>query len=323
MEERPNRRGSMEKYVKKKHLKLPQLKEAAGEISLDNQYIYKDDIPEYPQPQFQVSFLKHDTTAAGLKGIRQKGGFRNPYRGPLVWFSLSVRNEDIKAAEKKLMEEKYSGMSGEIGLKRFATSPVFSPKSRYGNFRFTFPLEEVLKAYSEQFCSGGQPVMRVYKTVLYKQEIVYAVLVHSPDDQNFSQCPLLAEDPNAVCFFRDGSFFWRSEAMCLTHWYGLFQNNNSLEVKSFAYHPFYVWDNVAIAFHVGKKVLKFDVDQLGRKVKYCELDDLTKRQKRKWGEKILTYVEAEKLFKRLWSELPLEKEDHTRDDEAPPPQPSS
>ncbi|KAF6717613.1 Semaphorin-3ab [Oryzias melastigma] len=88
------------------------LKEAAGEISLDNQYIYKDDIPEYPQPQFQVSFLKHDTTAAGLKGIRQKGGFRNPYRGPLVWWSLSVRNEDIKAAEKKLMEEKYSGMSG-------------------------------------------------------------------------------------------------------------------------------------------------------------------------------------------------------------------
>ncbi|RVE63340.1 hypothetical protein OJAV_G00135370 [Oryzias javanicus] len=117
-----------------------------------------------------------------------------------------------------MMEEEYRGMNGQINLKRFATSPAFSPKSRLGHFRFTFPLEEVLKAYSQQFCSGGQPVMRVYETVLYKQEIVYAVLVHSPDDQkNFSQYPLLTEDPNAVCFFREGRFFWRSEAMCETH----------------------------------------------------------------------------------------------------------
>ncbi|KAF6740033.1 hypothetical protein FQA47_005805 [Oryzias melastigma] len=191
MERRTNRRRSEEKYVEGKHLKLPELKEAAREVNLGNDYIFKNNIPEYPQPQFQVSFLKHDTIAAGLYGIRQDGGFRNPYGESLVWFSLSVRNEDIEAAERKLMEEKYPGMNGQINLMRFATSPAFSPKSRLGHFRFTFPLEEVLKAYSQQFCSGGQPVMRVLETVLHKKEIVYVVVVHSPDDQNFSQYPLL------------------------------------------------------------------------------------------------------------------------------------
>lgn len=60
-------------------------------------------------------------------------------------------------------------------------------------------------------------MMRVFKTVLYKQEVMYSVLVHSPDENQFSRFPLLTDDPGAICTFTDGRFTWRSEAMCETH----------------------------------------------------------------------------------------------------------
>lgn len=61
--------------------------------------------------------------------------------------------------------------------------------------------------------------MRIYETVLYKQEVMHVVLVHSPANQeDFSEYPLLlTDDLDAVCVFRDGRFIWRPEAMCETH----------------------------------------------------------------------------------------------------------
>ncbi|XP_023818240.1 uncharacterized protein LOC105356488 isoform X2 [Oryzias latipes] len=318
MQRRTNRRKYPENYVEKRHLKLPELKEAAGGCRLSNSYIYRDNIPAYPQPKFQVSFLKHDTTRVGLEGIRQDEGFRNPYGESMLWWSLHVRKEDVKDAEKQLMEETYPNMNGKIDLPRFATSPAFSSKSRLGNFRFSFLLDEVLQAYSQQFCAGGQPVMRVFETVLYKQEIMYSVLVHSPNGpEDFSHYPLLAEDQNAVCFFKDGRFIWRSEAMCGTHSVKLIQNDNNLTVEGIPDY-YYVWDNVAIAFHVGQTVLKFDVNQLRQNLKSCKRDSVTYNYRED-----LTAEDPEAVIRNLW---PEEEEDvpcPSRDDEAALPQPPS
>ncbi|XP_078786682.1 uncharacterized protein LOC144981366 [Oryzias latipes] len=320
MQRRTNRRGCTENFVKERHLKLPELKEAAIKINHPNKYIYRDDIPAYPQPKFQVSFLKHDTTRVGLEGIRQDEGFRNPYGKSMLWWSLHVRPEDVEAAEKQLMEETYPNMNGKIDLPNFAKSPAFLSTSRLGNFRFIFTLDEVLEAYSQQFCAGGQPVMRVFETVLYKQEIMYSVLVHSPNGpEDFSQYPLLAEDQNAVCFFKDGRFIWRSEAMCETHGFKLIQNDNNLTVEEIPLYlaPYYVWDNVAIAFHVGETVLKFDVNQLRQNLEYCERDSVNyNRSENRCAE------DAEAVIRNLWPEeedVPLP----SGDDEAALPQPPS
>ncbi|KAK3562824.1 hypothetical protein QTP86_010399 [Hemibagrus guttatus] len=65
-------------------------------------------------------------------------------------------------------------------------------ESRYGNYRFTFPLTDLMQWYKEQNCGGKDPVLRVYETITYKQEIVYAVLIHSPEDnKRFGKYPLL------------------------------------------------------------------------------------------------------------------------------------
>ncbi|XP_051250780.1 uncharacterized protein LOC127360403 isoform X1 [Dicentrarchus labrax] len=271
---RVNRRGHNEQLFVG-HLKLKDLKEQDG---LNNRYLFKDHIPAYPRPEFHVSHLKHDTDRVGLRGIRRDGGFRNPADGSLLWWSLVVGSDEIRSAERRLLETTYPDRTEEQAqkqqsfLEKFATSPVFMESSRLGSYRFTFPLEEVLKAYRDQFCSGAQPVMRVFRTVLYKQEVMYAVLVHSPANQQlFSDLPLLTDDPNSVCTYRDGHFIWRSEAMCETHRYQLVCRDDVklMDVEDVE-SLFYVWDHVGVALHVDEHVLQFDGDRLRETLSFCD-----------------------------------------------------
>ncbi|XP_055012759.1 uncharacterized protein LOC129409878 [Boleophthalmus pectinirostris] len=190
------------------------------------------------------------------------------------------------------------GAQGEAGgavgagvLVRFATSPVFLSSSRYGSYRFTFDLRDVLQQYSEQFCGGQTPVMRKWKTVLYSQEVLYAVLVHSPDHEdqkafedqevlknpNLKNCkirdvPLLEDTPNSICAFRqepEPHFVWRPQAMCETHELELVGTGEDVSVED-GHCEFFVWDHVALALVVGEEVLRFDDDKLRKSLRFCE-----------------------------------------------------
>ncbi|PWA24398.1 hypothetical protein CCH79_00011868 [Gambusia affinis] len=272
-----NRRGFTENFIERQHLKLKDLKREALDAGVENGYLNKTNIPEYPKPEFHVSLLKHETTGSALRGIRRDGGFRNPYGESLIWWSLSVGPDQMRDAETRLLEKTFPDrMEAEDPeqqsfLWRFATSPAFKETSRLGWYRFTFPLQEVLTAYRDQLCSGAQPIMRTYRTVLYSKEVMHVVLIHSPaNEMEFSQYPLLSDSPDAVCVYRDGCFLWRPEAM-----YKLIcrQRTNQLEAWSASSPQFYVWDHVAVAFHVGQnQVLKFPADQLRARLGFCQLD---------------------------------------------------
>ncbi|XP_054902528.1 uncharacterized protein LOC129370509 [Poeciliopsis prolifica] len=211
------------------HLKLEDLKMQPG---VPDNYLGKPNIPNYPKPEFHVSRLKHETSGSGL-----------------IWWSLAVGPDEINDAENRLRENSSSerGMVAheqQNFLWKFATSPAFKETSRLGSFRFTFPLQEVLEAYKEQICSGADPVFRVLRTDLHLQEVVYVVLVHSPDlNGKFSEYPRLKDDPNAICVYRDGRFIWRSEAMCDNHRYEF--DEVQMEARREESYQFYVWDNVA------------------------------------------------------------------------------
>ncbi|XP_061596375.1 T-cell immunoglobulin and mucin domain-containing protein 4 isoform X3 [Cololabis saira] len=147
--------------------------------------------------------------------------------------------------------------------------------------------------------------MRIYKTDLYKQEVMHVVLVHSPADQDdFSEYPLLTDDdPNAICVFRDGRFIWRPEAMSETHNLELIytQGRNVMEVKDVPSARFYVWDHAAVAFHVKRgQTLKFDIDGLRQNLKYCNPD---KVQYTLSNETHHTFDEAKQLVKSLWPDF--------------------
>ncbi|XP_033992887.1 uncharacterized protein LOC117488196 [Trematomus bernacchii] len=314
MEAGRNRRGCLLSVVQKEHLKLDDLRDRAQ--GLENNYVFKNDrIPEYPRPEIHVSHLKHDTDRKGLIGIKLFRGFRNPWREDLVWWGLSVGREELRSAEQRLLQETYPDRTEQqvqdqqSFLGKFASSLAFKKISRLGSYRFTFPLQELLEAYSRQFCGGEQPLMRVYETHLYKQEVMYVVLVHSPANQEqFSEYPLLTDDPNAVCCYRDGRFIWRPEAMCETHRFELFRNDETqlMEARPCSPHQVYVWDNVGLALHVEDKLLEFDPLRLREKLKFCK------------GEKLIhvpvefdDFPLAEATVRRFWPEdpSPLERDE--------------
>ncbi|XP_033992880.1 uncharacterized protein LOC117488189 [Trematomus bernacchii] len=321
MEAEWNRRGTYVHFVKKEHLKLDDLRKTKG---LNNKYLIKyDEIPEYPRPEIHVSHLKHDTDRQGLNGIKYSGGFKDPFGKGLVWWGLVVGGEELRSAEQRLLQETEQQVQVQQSfLGEFASSPAFKKSSRLGSYRFTFPLQELLEAYSLQFCGGEQPLMRVYETHLYKQEVMYAVLVHSPANQEqFSKYPLLSDDPNAVCCYRDGRFIWRPEAMCETHSYELFRNDETQQMEARPYEPnwkapYYVWDNVGIALHVKDKLLEFDPVRLREKLKFCT-GEILKTQVQ-FGVRLLhskvqfdEFPLAEEIVRSLWPEdpSPLERDE--------------
>ncbi|XP_047463568.1 uncharacterized protein LOC125021505 isoform X2 [Mugil cephalus] len=285
MQEHTNRLGHRHHVRYRRHLKLYHLKQEAQ--GLKNQHLFKEGIPQYPRPEFHVSRLRYDTKKESLRFIRRDEGFKapadraasGPGSGPgLVWFSLDVGPEEVRSAETRLLEKTFPDRTKEQAdtqqsfLWRFATSPAFKETSRLGSYRFTFPLEEVLENYRDQFCSGQQPVMRVYKTTLFKQEVQYSVLVHSPaNEEQFSKCPLLSDHPNAVCVYRDGRFVWRPEAMCETHRYKLVRrpDEKHLDAEELDWPESYVWDHVSVALHVDDQVLKFGAGRLRENLSFC------------------------------------------------------
>ncbi|XP_023254698.1 uncharacterized protein LOC111649176 [Seriola lalandi dorsalis] len=320
MERRTNRRGFDEYFVTRRHLELKDLRVAAKDFSRRNpdleirDYIFKKKktIPPYPRPELQVSHLKHDTDQEGLRGIKRDGGFRAA--DCLQWWSLAVKPEDISAAETRLLEETYPDRTEQQAqtqhsfLGRFATSPAFLETSRPGICSCL------------QFCSGAPPVLRVFETVLYKQKVMYVVLVHSPANKKFQKLPLLSDDP-AVCVYNDGRFTWRSQAMCETHRYQLVQrpDENQMEVQELFGNDveFYVWDDVAIALHMEEgQVLKFDDDQLRRNLKICGP-----------GEPVIrkpfdSFEKAKYVVEELWPDYPepLETERSLQEAAADPPE---
>ncbi|XP_035761310.1 uncharacterized protein LOC118453811 [Neolamprologus brichardi] len=165
---------------------------------------------------------------------------------------------------------------------------------------------------SRTFCSRAPPVLRVFKTSLYKQEVMYTVLVHRPHDNGrFSEYPELPDDdPNAVCAYRreENIFIWRPEAMCKTHWYQLNYRPeyNLMDACGPIKDPqYYVWDHVALALHVESgEVLKFDSDRLRQNLKFCERDDVTIAPKFYFDDS----EEAQSVIESLWPESSLEKD---------------
>ncbi|KAJ0022481.1 hypothetical protein NQD34_009971, partial [Periophthalmus magnuspinnatus] len=288
-------------YYYTQHLSVNQLKSKPENVH--SNYLHVP-VPSYPRPELHVSHVSHCTDEEGLSGILKDAGFRSPRywkESPgVVWFSLTVSRAELTEAETRPMtivhpngaEEPYhppTNREPQPILQTFATSPAFMSSSRLGSFCFTLPLQDVLETYSRQFCGGQKPVMRVWKTVLYKQQVMYAVLVHSPSPTNqetFREFPELKEEPSSICAFREEPrphVLWRPQAMSETHDFELVVNleQNSLSVESAPFYDedwkyrlrYFVWDNVALALHVGRKVLRFEYEDLRGALRFCEKGD--------------------------------------------------
>ncbi|XP_063048447.1 uncharacterized protein LOC134442030, partial [Engraulis encrasicolus] len=231
-------------------------------------------VPHYPRPvEFHVSRVAHVTTQHGLKGILDEGGFKGSgggFMGPFVWWGLVIGPEEIARAEERYLDKIFPDHTylEEMGadeeesekekksqqpfLHYFTSSPVFRDESRYGNFRFSFSLEEVLQAYSTQFCDGKEPVLRVWKTSVYKQAIMYSVLVHGTDVDDFNRFPILGDNEEGVCAYHNGEIIWQAQAISESHKFRLREKRQERQchAESVSVKVYYVWDHVALVFHM-------------------------------------------------------------------------
>ena len=200
---------------------------------------------------------------------------------------MAIEEDDIQIAEERFLEKTFPGRSAlqksmqEPFLTKFTTSPAFQmDKSRYGNFKFTFSLSDMLQMYREQICGGDGPVMRVYGTTVYKQEIMYTVIVHSPSVKEFDKYPGLWEcGDDAVCIFNNNNVVWRAQALSKTHYFKPVTHNDNI-IKAEKFDPLYewdrwfVWDHVTVAFHVPEgQTLKPSRERLIQNLTACEAAD--------------------------------------------------
>ncbi|XP_060790824.1 uncharacterized protein LOC132894700 [Neoarius graeffei] len=277
IQERQNSRLKDERYISGKHVSVRRLRELIQTTDPKNpmtRYIIKE-IPPYPTPvEFWVSDVAHVTDKSGVMGILESEQFMAP-ESEFSWWGLKINKEEIRAAEERYMEGKSELNEQKPFLEKFTTSPSFQPeKSRYGNYRFTFPLTDLMQWYKEQNCGGEEPVLRVYKTVTYKQEIMYVLLIHSPEDnERFGGYPLL--EASEWVRYQDGKITWKAQAICETHWYQFVSG----EVQRLYSKEFYVWDQVSLVFHLPKdikphKVLKIPRERLIEALEECDLDKI-------------------------------------------------
>ncbi|MCJ8736556.1 hypothetical protein PDJAM_G00013900 [Pangasius djambal] len=267
----------MKRFITGQHVSLWRLTKRVTAQNPMMKYLIKK-IPPYPTPvEFWVSNVAHVTDETGFKGILKSEQFRAP-KSELSWWDLKIKKEEIRAAEKNYMKRNFSNKAKEPNeqkpfLETFTTSPLFQlKKSRYGNYRFTFPLAELMEWYKEQNCGGKEPVLRVYGTVTYKQQIVYTVLIHSPEDsERFGEYPLL--EASEWVRYQDGKIIWKAQAICETHRYQFVSG----EVQRLKTHLFYVWDQVSLVFHLPNrtkpcKAVKIPRQRLIEALEACKLD---------------------------------------------------
>ncbi|KAI2644102.1 dITP/XTP pyrophosphatase [Labeo rohita] len=207
-------------------------------------YLSKD-IPEYPTPvEFHITEVAH------------------------------INEADIRAAEERFLEKlltKEEKTAHPPFLSEFTTSPLFLNKtSRYGNFRFTFPLAELMEAYKKQKCEDQEPVLRIYETKLFSQEIEYVILVHNPEfNEKFRDFPLLKSSP--LVAYDGHQIIWKSQAICETHNFQLVTCGKTAMPEPLNSHEWYVWDQVSIVFHT-KDVLTIPKRKMKASLSCCELD---------------------------------------------------
>ncbi|XP_053538912.1 uncharacterized protein LOC128633613 [Ictalurus punctatus] len=275
--ERRNARKKTERFITGKHCSLEELKEQMPRQRPQDdmvRYLIKE-IPPYPTPaEFWVSDVAHVTEDSGFMGILKSDEF-SAGAEDFSWWGLKVNEEEIKAAERRYMESNFPKQAPELNqqepfLEKFTTSPAFQPeKSRYGSYRFTFPLTDLMQWYKEQNCGGEEPVLRVHETVTYKQEIMYTVLIHSPEDNiRFQEYPFLEE--NELVRYQDGKIIWKAQAICKTH-RCQFVLGKVQELPEI----YYVWDQVSLVFHLPNcKTMKIPRERLIKALETCKPADI-------------------------------------------------
>ncbi|XP_063809865.1 uncharacterized protein LOC135028622 [Pseudophryne corroboree] len=258
---------------------------------------------QHMQVSFPITHLQHVTGRRSMDGIYSLGGFiakqhdRRPELNDLSFWSVDVSSHDMEAAREEAYEAVRRVVTPADGenyrreiKEQFANSPAFLKTSRYGNFRFSFPLSDLLAQYKSQFCGGEEPQLRILGTDLYRQEIAHYIVVHGPDADQYMDLPVVlsvtsGSGPLPFVYWMDGTLHWRPESTSLAlkvkisedvfvtrecyklcDWY---------TTRGDCVHDTYsVWNHLVFAFHIPKgQHLKIPKQDLRKNLSVCGKGD--------------------------------------------------
>ncbi|XP_077334491.1 uncharacterized protein LOC143975813 [Lithobates pipiens] len=291
---------------------------------------------EHMQVQMPVYNVKHVTTKNALDGILDEEGFRiignterrssglipeeRPAFQDLLYWGADITSEDLEKARQQAYEkvskvidpkdaEKFSGELRE----QFGNSPAFRESvSRYGNFKFSFPLRDLLSWYKDQHCEGGEPQMRILGTELYDLKIAHCIVVHSPDTDKFNDFPEVptvqgSSDPLPFVYWMDGTLYWRPESTSIALKVTVSEDGvvrqecykpcNFFNRDGTCFHTddgiYSVWNHLVLAFHLPNGHLKIPKELLIENLTACDPDDIRLKEYRAEAEKIIQDLREE------------------------------
>lgn len=257
------------------------------------------------QVPFPVYNVKHVTEKTALYGIWGEEGFKKtkyekrPEFRDLLYWSADISSEDLEKARQQAYEKvrrvivpsddrKFSGELRE----QFGNSPAFKESvSRYGNFKFSFPLWDLLSWYKDQHCGGGEPQMKILGTKLYKLEIAHYIVVHSPTTDKFIGLPEVpavqgSSDPLPFVYWMDGTLYWRPESTSIPLKVTVSEDGvvrqecfapcRDFKLRGTCSHIedgiYGVWNHLILAFHLPNCHLKIPKEKLLQNLTACDGD---------------------------------------------------
>ena len=195
-------------------------------------------------------FTREDNAANIIASLGFKGGMKkineDNIQASLSWWSPKFTEEDINLVRntiERAIRPFYKENDDPESLKnQFATSDAFIPQAwRYGSIFFEYGIDELCQHYERYRANNIQ--YKILGTYVYRQEIMYAVLVCSDEDEQFANYPAVSGDGNngAVVTRNNQNWVWSPQATSttITRLAGFRQ---ILEFRR--------WEHVAFAFYV-------------------------------------------------------------------------
>ncbi|CAH2299150.1 Hypothetical predicted protein [Pelobates cultripes] len=243
--------------------------------------------------EFPITKLRHVTTEDCMRCIVQEQyiGIGNNIK-PEPLKDLSCWSAEFPPKEELPYEQAFEKVQRIVPTwdaepfqeeikDQFASSPAFdNSSSRYGNFVFSFPLSDLLKAYKSQHCQNGDPQLKVLGTAMYSQEIAHMVIVHSPDTDRYDKLPMVqtvSSTAESLPFFyrkeEDGELYWRPESTSGGLRVTISEGGEiyTCPLNKTRTGKFCVWNHLIVAFHLpDSKYLVIPEKQLLENLSACE-----------------------------------------------------
>ncbi|XP_043568160.1 uncharacterized protein LOC122560980 [Chiloscyllium plagiosum] len=241
--------------------------------------------------EFSITNLIHVTDSNGAQGILNDQCLKKAkvkqigeeLKVLFSWWSIQVSPQEVdreKEVRRNIIEEQLRQTIQEplpqnvrclqeTLLKQYISSPAFLEQSYYGNFKFTYNINDLIGEYKKSVCQGKDPVFSVLGTFRYNIEIMHTVAVHPPGVRIFEQCPHL---PSEVISQEGTKWVWRPESTG-SEIRVLKQNDSGSWWVDDCYPDCRRWEFVSFAFYLPDENPEFPVRLEFKHLTVCDMEE--------------------------------------------------